>query len=100
MATLKKEAEEYKSQKVKNIADLESVPVELEVTEETFADEDGKDFTIKVVEIDNEKYRVPVSVLKQLKVVMEDNPDLKKFKVKRTGTGMNTEYIVIPILKL
>jgi hypothetical protein len=71
MAKLKDEAMAYESKLTKNIADL-----------------------------DGEKYRVPNSVLKQLKVLLEDNPDLKKFKVKKSGVGLNTDYTVIPILKV
>ena len=108
MASLKKEAEGYESQRVKNIADLESVPIDIEMGIHVFKkrkiDEHGEevevDDPVRVVVVDGEEYRVPVSVLKQLKVVLEDNPTLKKFKVKRAGTGMSTEYIVIPILKM
>jgi len=46
--------------------------------------------------VDDEEYRVPTSVLKSLKVILEDKPDLKFFKVKKTGEGLKTEYTVIP----
>jgi hypothetical protein len=47
--------------------------------------------------VNGEKYRVPQSVLNNLKAVLEDNPMLKTFKVKKTGEGMDTRYILIPL---
>jgi len=53
----------------------------------------------KVVNINGENYRVPMSVVQQLKVILEDNPNLKKFKVKRSGsTKDDTRYQVIPLM--
>lgn len=98
MATIKEEAKNYVSQRTKNITELDKVPTDLEITEEEHDKEDGTKFTIKVVEFNGERYRVPVSVLNSLKAILEDTPDLKYFKVKSQGTGMNTEYIVIPII--
>ena len=54
----------------------------------------------KVVIVDGEKYRIPASVIAQLKVIIEDNPNCKKFKVKKSGTTMDeTRYLVIPIIQ-
>jgi len=100
MAKLKDEAMAYEPMKTKNIADLEVVSVDVEITDETYTDSEGKEFTMKTIEIDGEKYRVPVSVIKALKTLLEDNPNLKSFKVKKIGSGMNTEYVVIPISKI
>ncbi len=100
MAKLKEEAETYSSGP-KNIAELNEVPVDLDVEEERFeyTDDNGetKHGTNKIVFVDEEKYRVPKSVLKQLKVILEDNPELEKFKVKKSGQGLNTDYTVIPV---
>ena len=59
--------------------------------------EEATEFPYKYVEIDNERYKMPVSVLASLKVILEENPNLKKFKVKKTGEGMDTRYTVIPL---
>ncbi|MFW6173744.1 MAG: hypothetical protein ACOC5T_08370 [Elusimicrobiota bacterium] len=102
MAKLKEVAEDYESKQVGNIADLDEVNVDLDVQDGEFeVEEDGKTKTVKYryIEVDNEHYRVPNSVLKQLKVHLEDNPDLKKFKVNKSGKGLNTDYTVIPIIK-
>ena len=102
MAKLKEEAMTYESKQTKNIADLEVVSVDLDVEDDEFEieDEKGNLKTIKqkVIIVDGEKYRVPNSVLKQLKVLLEDNPKITKFKVKRSGQGLNTDYTVIPLV--
>lgn len=97
MAKLIDEAKEYQPPQTKNIADLDVVTVDKEITDKEYADSEGKTFTIKVITVDNEDYRVPVSVLKSLKAILEEKPNLKAFKVKRTGEGLKTEYTVIPI---
>ncbi len=97
--TLKEEAQAYEpQQKTKNIAELDRVSTALVVEEDSFLDNEDKEVKIKVVTVDGEKYRVPVSVLSALKVMMEDNPSLENFKVKKTGEGMDTRYTVIPLV--
>jgi len=94
MATIKEEAIGFESKsKIKNISDLPSVDTNLVVHSE-----DNVEFPYKYVELNGERYRVPTSVLSSLKAILEENPALKKFKVKKTGEGMNTEYTVIPLL--
>lgn len=97
MAKLKDEAKAYESTSVGNIADLPKVSTELEVEEREGTNEEGKKFTYKIITIDGQDYRVPASVLKSLKAILEENPNLKAFKVKKTGVGMSTEYTVIPL---
>ena len=101
MSNISEAAISYEPPKTKNITDLEDVPTDIEITEETHTktNEDGaeEEFTIKVVEVEGEKYRVPISVLKNLKAILEEKPNLKTFKVKKSGSGMNTAYTVIPL---
>jgi len=97
MTTIIEEAKAYEPPQTKNIADLEVVPTSVEIFNKEYMDSEGKPFGIKVVTIKNEDYRVPVSVLKSLKAIIEEKPELKHFKVKKTGEGLKTEYIVIPI---
>lgn len=97
MGTLKGEAQAYESPKTKNIADLEKIPVDLQIEEREFTKEDGSTFKVKVVVLNEEDYRVPTSVLKTLKTILEEKPDLKYFKVKKTGEGLKTEYTVITL---
>lgn len=94
MATIKEEAIGFESKsKVKNISDLPSVDTNLVVH-----NEDNVEFPYKYIELNGDRYRVPTSVLSSLKAILEENPALKKFKVKKSGEGMNTEYTVIPLL--
>lgn len=93
MAKLSEEAQNYESKaKVNNIAELNSVSTDLEVQEDNEAE-----FPYKYVMVDGLKYKVPASVLGNLKAILEENKDLKKFKVKKTGEGMDTRYTVIPL---
>ena len=95
--TLKDSALAYESKSVGNIADLPKVSTDLKVDDREAMNEEGKPFSYKVVIIDGQEYRVPASVLKSLKAILDDNPNLKTFKVKKTGTGLATEYTVIPL---
>jgi len=96
--TLKQEAQDYESHSVGNIADLPKVSTDLVTEDREGTNDEGKTFQYKVITVDGQNYRVPASVLKSLKALLEDNPNIKEFKVKKTGTGLSTEYTVIPII--
>ncbi len=87
----------------KNVADLPEVSTDLELEDDQFETTDKitnkpKVVQQKVINLNGEAYRVPVSVIQQLKVILEDNPNLKRFKVKRSGTTKDdTRYQVIPL---
>lgn len=98
MAKLKEEAQAYEPQQAKNIAELEIVDINLEVKEsQEFETDEGKKFKYKYVEFEGDKYRVPNTVLEQLKGLLEERPKMTKFRVKKSGSGLNTKYQVIPI---
>jgi len=85
----------------KNITDLPEVSVDLDIEDDSFTfTKDGKEETVhqKVIIVGDEKFKVPVSVVNQLKVILEDSPELKKFKVKSSGSGMEKRYQVIPLM--
>jgi len=90
--------------KTKNISDLPQVSTDLELMDDEFEFEDKRTGETKVVKqkviiVNEEKYRVPVMVIQQLKVLLEDNPNLKNIKVKKTGTTKDdTRYQVIPVI--
>jgi hypothetical protein len=93
MGTIKDEANQYKpAASVANISELASVDANLVVFEAPDAE-----FPYKYVEINLVKYKVPVSVLATLKEILKSNPNLKTFKVNKSGQGMNTKYVVIPL---
>ena len=97
MATLGEEASKYEAPSTKNIADLKVVSTSFPVEERTGKDTEGKDFKYKVTIVDGEEYRTPNSVLASLKAIMDKKADLKEFSVSKTGSGMDTRYIVIPL---
>jgi hypothetical protein len=95
--TLKEEALAYESKSTGNIAELPKVSTELHTEDREATNEEGKAYSYKVIVVEGQEYRVPASVLKSLKAILEDNPNLKTFKVKKTGQGMDTSYTVIPL---
>jgi hypothetical protein len=95
--TIKDTALAYESKSVGNIADLPKVTTDLKVEEREGTNEEGKNFNYKVISVEGQEYRIPASVIKALKAILEDNPNLQTFKVKKTGQGMSTEYTVIPL---
>jgi len=103
MAKLGEYAKEHVSATAtKNITDLPEVLIDVELHDDSFEfEKDGETKVVnqKVIIIGEEKFRVPTSVTNQLKVHLEDNPKLKKFKVRSTGSGMDTTYTVIPLME-
>lgn len=97
MTTLSEEALTYVPPTTKNISELKEVKVDMDVLEKTGTNADGEEFKYKYVEVDGEEYRVPNSVLKQIKAQLEENAKLERFKVKRDGEGKKTVYTVIPL---
>ena len=94
---LSEEAQAYEPPKTRNISDLEIVKTDAAIEDREFTKSDGETFTMKVITVNNEDFRVPVSVLKSLKAILEEKPGLKCFKVKKSGEGMKTEYTIIPL---
>jgi hypothetical protein len=90
--------------KTKNIADLKDVSTDLDLIDDEFTVTDKitkqeKVVKQKIIVVEGEQYRVPNSVIGQLKIILEDNPNCKKFKVKKSGTTMDdTRYQVIPLI--
>lgn len=97
MANIKEEAQAYEPPQTKNIAELEKVPIDIEVEEREFIKQDNTTFKLKVIVVNDEDYRIPISILKSLKTILEEKPDLKFFKVKKTGEGLKTEYTIITL---
>ena len=104
MTKLNAFAKDYEpASKTKNIADLKEVSTEIDLIDDEFkvTDKVTKQEKIvkqKVIVVENEKYRVPASVIAQLKVILEDNPECNKFKDKKSGTTIDdTRYQVIPL---
>ena len=98
MGTIRDNVKIIEPKTTKNISELESVSTELDMQERVFNEGQKDEFKVNVIVIEKEDYRVPNSVLLQLKEHMKEKPDLLKFKVSKTGEGKNdTKYTVIPL---
>lgn len=98
MATLRDEAKSYIPKQTKNISELPSVPMDIEIKSGEGINQEGKTFNYKYIEIGTEEYRVPNVVIGQIKDILEANPNVKTFKVKRSGEGKTgTRYTVIQL---
>jgi hypothetical protein len=84
-------------QKTKNIAELEEVSLDVQISKTSGIGKDGKDFEFSVAEVAGEDYRVPSSVFEEIQTMLESNPNLKTVKIVKKGTGMNTSYKVIQL---
>ena len=96
MATLGQNAKEYVSPETKNIAELEKVSIELDLKNKVVNEGTPDQFNYNFIVVDEVEYRVPNVVLKQLKQLLEQKPEMKYFSVSKEGTGLNTSYLVIP----
>jgi hypothetical protein len=97
MPSLKESAIKYEPQTTKNVAELKEVSVDIVVFEGKGKDQAGEEFTYNYIEVEGEQYRVPNKVLSDLKAILEKKPDLQKFAVSKSGSGMGTKYTVIPL---
>jgi len=95
--TLKEEAQAYMPKQSKNIADLPQIEVTAPMKDGEGVDKDGNKFKYKFVDVNGEEYRVPGVVLGQIKDILESNPNMKTFKVKKSGKGLETRYTTIPL---
>ena len=97
MVSIKDFAKAFEPQQMKNIADLETVEANTEIKRETRKDQSNEEYNVMFIVKDGEEYRVPPSVVSQLKAVIEAKPDLTTFKVTKSGQGMGTKYQVISL---
>ena len=98
MATLKEEAQAYEPPQTANIADLEQVPVDIEVFDGEGKNKEGEVFKYKYTEIGGHKYRIAGIVLGGIKAILEKMPDVKEISVMKFWKGLNTQYQVVPVI--
>lgn len=97
MASLREAAKAYVPTQTKNIADLEAVSLDVKIEERSGKDKEGKEFSYHVAIVLGEEFRVPPTVLKDIQAIMSAKPTLKTVKVLKKGSGLNTQYTVIPL---
>lgn len=94
MASIKEEALAYEPKQTLNIADLDRVDLSFPLEDRTGTDKEGKDFNYKVMIANGMEYRVPNSVLEEIKKMLDLKPDLKAVRVEKSGSGLATKYVV------
>jgi hypothetical protein len=94
MSSLKEEASAYEQKRTLNIVDLDKVDLSYPVEDRTGTDKEGKAFNYKVIVINSQEYRVPNTVLEEIKKILKLKPETKFVKVTKKGTGLNTSYAV------
>ena len=90
--TLKEEAEAYVPATIKNVTELEFIDTAMTVQEEN-----DVEFPYKFIQLDGERYKVANSVIAAIKEVIKESPQITKFKIKKTGEGIKTKYMVVPL---
>jgi len=96
MATLREAAQAYVPPQTLNIADLDKIPIDLELKDGTGKDKQGQEFKYKYAEIEGKQYRVAGTILGGIKAILQKVPNLQFVQVIKAGQGMNTRYTVIP----
>ncbi|KKM04651.1 hypothetical protein LCGC14_1762080 [marine sediment metagenome] len=94
---IKEFAKTYEPKGMGNITELEVVRADIEIKEEDRTDQNHEPYHVMFIVVDSKEYRVPSSVVTQLKAVIEAKPDVVTFKVTKTGEGKGTKYQVIPL---
>ena len=97
MASIAQTAQSYEAPQTRNIAELDKVSTALEVFQKTFKEGTTDEFTLNLVNVDGDEYRIPSSVLATLKDILAIKPGLEFFKVTKTGAGLATKYSVISL---
>jgi hypothetical protein len=96
--TLSEFAKTYSPETTKNISDLKEVSTNLVLEDREGTDKSGNNFKYKVIVVEGIEYRVPSSVIGNLKAILEKKPSMTKFSVARQGkTKDDTKYTVIPL---
>lgn len=96
MATIKESAMAYEPPQTLNIADLEKIPVNLELFDGEGKNKDGEKFNYKFAKINEKEYRVAGSILGGIKAILTKMPHIEFVTVIKQGQGMNTRYNVMP----
>lgn len=98
MTTIKEAAQAYEPKQTKNIADLKRINATEIILHKVVDEGKSTQWEYNYVEIDDVEYRVPDSVLKQLKIHVAANSDFTHFQVVKEGTGKTgTTYTVVPL---
>lgn len=97
MKSIKELAQEFEPITTKNITELEKVSVNIQVYDKTIKQGTPDEFKIKVAKIGEQEYKIPLTVIADLKAILDKKPGLEHFAVSKSGSGINTTYTTIPL---
>lgn len=99
MAKISEMAALAQEKKVKNISELPSFSTKsLDMETATRQRQDGEEYEVNITVVDGVEYRIPHTVLMQIKTLQENNPKIDYVKVVRKGQGKEgTTYTVVPV---
>jgi hypothetical protein len=95
--SIREAAKTYVPKSAKNITELPVVSADSIIMKEIGNQGMDDEYEYNYIEFNQEKYRVPDSVLKDLKAILAKKPTLQHFAVTKTGEGRQTKYTVIPM---
>lgn len=96
MVSIYEFAKAYEPPQIGNVADLDALPLELDIQSKEAKNQEGETYTYNFVVIKDKTYRVPASVIEEIQLVLKLRPETKSVKVSKSGTGMSTRYRVEP----
>jgi len=95
MATLRETATAYKPKQTLNIADLNRVELDsFQIEDREGTDSEGKTFEYKVMVANDLEYRIPNTVIEEIKKILDLKPEVKAVTVSKSGSGLATRYSV------
>ena len=86
----------YEPPQTLNIADLDKIPIDIDLKDGEGKDSDGEVFTYKYAVVNGKQYRVAGSIIGGIKAILHKMPNIKFVTVVKQGQGMNTRYTVLP----
>jgi len=97
MANIKDVANATEEKATKLISDLAKVNTEMQVFTKIVHEGEEDEFIYDYIVVNDVEYRVPKSVLLQLKEHLKQNPSLEFFRVVKAGEGLKSAYTVLPL---
>ena len=92
--SLKETAKEYEPKRTLNIADLDKVDLSFPIESRSGTNKDGEEFSYHVLVVNQQEYRVPNTVIEEIKKILRLKPETKFVNVTKKGSGLNTSYSV------
>jgi len=94
MSSLKETAQAYVPKQTLNITDLDRVDLSFPIEDREGTNSEGEKFKYRVMVANDQEYRVPTTVIEEIKKMLDLKPDLQFVKVTKTGSGLSTRYSV------